>query len=224
AYEKLFTPFLRAPHELLGDLLGPLRIPRHPIRLARFGLPGLLPATAAFRARFQGRRARAVLAGCATHSILPLERPLTAAVGTLFALTAHVGDWPIAQGGSQAIGRALTSYLRALGGCIETGRHVRSLADIPTARIVLFTPARCSSPTSAHRSCPRAMCAGSGATATAPAPSRSTGRSTGRSRGEIPAAWRRRPFISAARSTRSPPAKPPSGAESTPSGPSCSSS
>src|SRR5439155_1173940 len=135
AYEKLFTPFLRAPHELLGDLLGPLRIPRHPIRLARFGLPGLLPATAAFRARFQGRRARAVLAGCATHSILPLERPLTAAVGTLFALIAHVEDWPIAQGGSQAIGRALASYLGALGGRIETGRHVRSLADIPTARI-----------------------------------------------------------------------------------------
>ena len=138
AYEKLFTPFLRAPDELLGDLLGPLRIPRHPIRLARFGLPGLLPATAAFRARFQGRRARAVLAGCATHSILPLERPLTAAVGTLFALIAHVEDWPIAQGGSQAIGRALASYLGALGGRIETGRHVRSLADIPTARIVLF--------------------------------------------------------------------------------------
>ena len=86
------------------------------------------------------------------------------------------------------------------------------------------TPARRSSPTSAHRSCPRAMSAGSGATATAPAPSRSTGRSTDRSRGEIPAVWRRRPSISAARSTRLPPAKPPSGAESTPSAHSCSSS
>src|SRR5262249_61739006 len=45
AYENLFAPFLSSPHELLADLLGPLRIPRHPIRLARFGLPGLLPAT-----------------------------------------------------------------------------------------------------------------------------------------------------------------------------------
>src|SRR6266498_3471576 len=43
AYERLFAPFLREPHELLADLLGPLRIPKHPIRMARFGLPGLLP-------------------------------------------------------------------------------------------------------------------------------------------------------------------------------------
>ena len=47
-------------------------------------------------------------------------------------------DWPVAAGGSQAIGRALASYLRTLGGRIETGRHVRSLADLPPARVVLF--------------------------------------------------------------------------------------
>jgi phytoene dehydrogenase-like protein len=138
AYERLFAPFLREPHELLADLLGPLRIPKHPIRLARFGLPGLLPAAGSFRIRFRGERARALLAGCATHSILPLSRPLTAAVAMIFALTAHVEDWPVAEGGSQAIARALASYLRTLGGRIETGRHVRSLADLPPARVVLF--------------------------------------------------------------------------------------
>src|SRR5437870_5638390 len=106
AYERLFTPFLREPHALLADLLGPLRIPKHPIRLARFGLPGLLPAAGSFRARFRGQRARALLAGCAAHAVLPLERPLTAAVGMLFALTGHVDDWPVAAGGSQSIGRA----------------------------------------------------------------------------------------------------------------------
>jgi phytoene dehydrogenase-like protein len=144
AYERLFAPFLEHPHELLEDLLGPLRLPRHPIRLARFGLPGLLPAAGSFRARFRGQRARALLAGCAAHSILPLERPLTAAVGMIFAITAHVDAWPVAAGGSQAIGRALGSYLRELGGRIETGVHVRSLRDLPAARIVLFdtSPAR----------------------------------------------------------------------------------
>ncbi|HXJ34328.1 MAG TPA: NAD(P)/FAD-dependent oxidoreductase [Candidatus Eisenbacteria bacterium] len=138
AYETFFAPFLRAPHELLADLLAPLRVPQHPLRLARFGLPGLLPATSAFRARFRGERARALLAGCAAHSILPLERPLTAAVGTIFALTGHVEDWPVAAGGSQAIAAALASYFRALGGRIETGRCVRSRADLPPARAVLF--------------------------------------------------------------------------------------
>ena len=138
AYERLLAPFLRAPHELLADLLGPLRIPKHPIRLARFGLPGLFPAAGSFRSRFRGDRARALLAGLAAHSILPLERPLTAAVAMIFALTAHVEDWPVAAGGSQEIARALASCLRALGGRIETGRHVRALADLPPARVVLF--------------------------------------------------------------------------------------
>jgi len=138
SYRALFAPFLHQPHELLADLLGPLRLPRHPLLMARFGLPGLLPATVALRARFKGARARAVLAGCAAHSILPLERPLTAAVGMIFALTAHVIDWPVAAGGSQAIADALASYLRALGGRIGTGVRVRRLADIPPARVVLF--------------------------------------------------------------------------------------
>ncbi|HXQ22800.1 MAG TPA: NAD(P)/FAD-dependent oxidoreductase [Candidatus Acidoferrales bacterium] len=138
AYSKLFAPLLRQPHALLADLLGPLRVPKHPLQMARFGLPGLLPATVALRARFRGLRARAVLAGCAAHSILPLERPLTAAVGMIFALTAHIEDWPVAAGGSQAITGALASYLRQLGGRVETGVRVRSLADIPPARVVLF--------------------------------------------------------------------------------------
>jgi phytoene dehydrogenase-like protein len=138
AYERLLEPLLRDADGLLADLLGPLRIPKHPFRLARFGLPGLLPAALALRAAFRGRRARALLAGCAAHSILPLERPLTAAIAMMFALTAHMDDWPIAAGGSQAIGQALASYLRTLGGRIETGKPVRWLADVPPSRVVLF--------------------------------------------------------------------------------------
>ncbi len=137
-YRRTFAPFLRDPHGLLADLMGPLRLPQHPFLTARFGLPGLLPATVLLRTRFGGRRARAVLAGCAAHSILPLERPLTAAVAMIFALTAHVESWPVAAGGSQAITEALASLLRSLGGRIETGVHVRRLADLPPARVVLF--------------------------------------------------------------------------------------
>jgi phytoene dehydrogenase-like protein len=138
AYQKLFSPFLKDPHGLLADLLAPLRIPKHPFQMIRFGLPGLLPAAGWVRARFRGTRARALLAGCAVHSILPLERMLTAAVGMIFALTGHVEDWPVAAGGSQAIGQALASVFRELGGRIETARYVRSLADLPPARVALF--------------------------------------------------------------------------------------
>ncbi|MBX3027827.1 NAD(P)/FAD-dependent oxidoreductase [bacterium] len=138
AYRGLLAPFLRDPHGLLADLFGPLRLPSHPVQMARFGAFGLLPATLLLRVRFAQARARALLAGCAAHSILPLERPLSGAVAMLFALTGHVDDWPVAAGGSQAIADALASYLRALGGRIETGVRVRRLADLPPARVVLF--------------------------------------------------------------------------------------
>lgn len=137
AYRRLVEPFLRDPHGLLADALGPLRIPRRPLLMARFGLHALRSAVG-LAGRFRGPRARALLAGCAAHSILPLERALTGAVGLTFLITGHVEEWPVAEGGSSAISGALASLLRALGGRIETGARVRALADLPAARLYLF--------------------------------------------------------------------------------------
>jgi phytoene dehydrogenase-like protein len=137
-YRRLLAPFLGNPRGLLRDVLGPLGVPRHPIPMLRFGLKAILPAARLARGRFRGPRARALLAGCAAHSILPLERMLSGAVGLLFLITAHVEEWPVARGGSIAIARALAGCLRALGGGIETGRRVRSLGDLPAARVYLF--------------------------------------------------------------------------------------
>ena len=44
----------------------------------------------------------------------------------------------MARGGSQAITRALASYLASLGGRIETGRRVERLDELPPSRAVLF--------------------------------------------------------------------------------------
>jgi phytoene dehydrogenase-like protein len=137
AYRRLVGPFLANPHGLLADALGPLGIPRHPLLLLRFGLRAIRSAIG-MAGRFDGVRARALLAGCAAHSILPLDRLLTGALGLMFLVTGHVEDWPVAAGGSHAITRALASLLAALGGRIETGVRVRSLADLPPARLYLF--------------------------------------------------------------------------------------
>jgi phytoene dehydrogenase-like protein len=138
AYERLLGPWLRDPHGLLEDMLAPLRLPKHPIRMLRFGLQAIRSATGLAHARFRGERARALFGGCAAHSILPLERRLTAALGLVFCLAGHVEEWPVAEGGSASITRALASLLVSLGGRIETGRLVGSLADLPRARVVLF--------------------------------------------------------------------------------------
>jgi phytoene dehydrogenase-like protein len=138
AWKRLVSPFLKDPHGLLGDALAPLRIPKHPLTMLRFGLRAMRSAKGLARARFSSERARALFAGCAAHSILPLERMFSAAIGLIFAVTAHVETWPVAKGGSAAIARALASLLRELGGRIETGVFVRSLADLPPARVYVF--------------------------------------------------------------------------------------
>ena len=137
AYRRLMQPLLADPLGLMQDVLAPLGIPRHPIVMTRFGLRGARSAVGLAR-RFRGVRARALLAGCAGHSILPLDRALTGAVGLLFLLTGHVDDWPVAAGGSQSIARALAGLLNSLGGRIETGTSVCSATDMPPARMYLF--------------------------------------------------------------------------------------
>jgi phytoene dehydrogenase-like protein len=123
---------------LAPAILGPLlRVPRHPLTLARFGLPGALPATLAGRA-FATEEAKGLLAGAAAHAFLPLDHPLTTAMGLVLLASGHVAGWPVARGGSQAITTAMAKRLVELGGTIETGRWVRSLADVPESRAVLF--------------------------------------------------------------------------------------
>ncbi len=141
AYTSLMEPLLRDPHALLADILAPLRFPSNPLRmlrLLRFALRAIRSATGLARGRFRGERARALFGGCAAHAIMPLDHALTAAMGLVFCMTGHVEDWPVAQGGSASIARALASLLGSLGGRIETGRWVRTLADLPPARVYLF--------------------------------------------------------------------------------------
>ncbi|MDH5672910.1 MAG: NAD(P)/FAD-dependent oxidoreductase [Myxococcales bacterium] len=137
-YLRLMEPFVRLGRPLLSDLMGPLRLPRHPLAMARFGFYGLRSARRLSRGLFRKERARALIAGCAAHSILPLTTMGTGAVGLLFALSGHLCDWPVIAGGSGKLAEAMASYLRSLGGQIETGVMVRDFAELPPARVYLF--------------------------------------------------------------------------------------
>jgi phytoene dehydrogenase-like protein len=138
AYRRLVGPLVDDIDALLDDLVGPLRMPRHPVAAARFGRLGLRSARGLAGARFAGERARALLAGNAAHSLQPLERPTTAAFGLILMMLGHGVGWPAAVGGSQAIAASLASLLGSLGGEIETSAEVRSLAQLADARSVLF--------------------------------------------------------------------------------------
>jgi phytoene dehydrogenase-like protein len=108
------------------------------VLLARFGLPALLSAQRLARTMFREPQARALFAGVAAHSMLRLDRPLSASFGLVLATYAHAVGWPMARGGSSAIADALAGELLSLGGEIVTDHRVASLADLPAARAVLL--------------------------------------------------------------------------------------
>jgi phytoene dehydrogenase-like protein len=139
AYRRLVGPLVRDMPLTLPAILAPLlrSVPEHPVALARYGLEGLLPASVLAR-RFRGDQARALLAGAAAHTMLPLTAPLTGAVGMLFLMTAHAVGWPVVEGGSAGIIDALAAEFTSLGGRFETGRWVDSLDSLPPARAVLL--------------------------------------------------------------------------------------
>lgn len=135
AWRGFFGPLAKAWPEMREDLLAPvLRIPRHPFRMARFGLHALRPAAALARGMFRGARARALFAGVGAHSIMPLDAPASAAIGIVLTMIAHAAGWPFARGGSQRLADALAGYLRSLGGEVRTGSRV---TELPAADIVM---------------------------------------------------------------------------------------
>lgn len=139
AYERLMGPLVERALPIVDAVLAPLlRPPRHPLALARLAPHGLRSATGLARRRFDGARARALMAGLAAHSMIPLEAPPSAGLGLVLGMLGHAVGWPVAAGGSQRIVDGLAAHLLALGGEIETGREVRSLDDLPPARAVLL--------------------------------------------------------------------------------------
>ncbi|HTS13392.1 MAG TPA: NAD(P)/FAD-dependent oxidoreductase [Candidatus Limnocylindrales bacterium] len=137
AYTRLFRSLTSNWPKLEPVLLGPIGLPAHPIAAALFGLRAMRSASGLARSLFRGERARALFAGCAAHSILPLERIPSAAFGLVLGAIAHVAGWPIARGGSQNLANALASLFRSLGGEIVTGQPIKSLDELPPSEMVL---------------------------------------------------------------------------------------
>ncbi len=139
AYIHLFEKISESYTQLLEDLHGPLPLPpRHPILTGLFGLKAVQTAAGLNRRVFKEEKARALFAGYAAHSILPLETPGTAAAGLLIGGSVHAIGWPIAAGGSQAIANSLVGYLESLGGTVQTNWEVTKLDELPKCRAVLL--------------------------------------------------------------------------------------
>jgi len=137
AWTRMMQPFVERHEALFSDILRPVRVPRHPMLMARFARLGLDSCVRLAR-RFTGAPARALLAGNAAHSFRPLESAGSASFGIVLAVAGHAVDWPCARGGSQAIADALAARARAAGCEIRTDTTVQTVADLPASRAVLF--------------------------------------------------------------------------------------
>lgn len=138
AYRRVFEPLVRDWEILAPELLGPIKFPRHPFAMARFGLKAIRSATSFVRSRFSEERTRAFFAGVVAHSCLSLDRAGTTAFGLVLLALGHTGGWPIPRGGTQKISDAMAAHLKSLGGEIVTGVPVESLDDLAPSPCVLL--------------------------------------------------------------------------------------
>jgi phytoene dehydrogenase-like protein len=137
-WERLFAGPTASYDALSEDILGPLlRVPRHPIHLARFGIPALVPASLLARV-FSTEEARGLFAGVAAHAFAPLHHPLSSSIGLGILTAGHRHGWAVAEGGSRRISDALAGLLVDLGGKIETGVRVRSVSELPVADVTMY--------------------------------------------------------------------------------------
>ncbi|ASZ12312.1 NAD(P)/FAD-dependent oxidoreductase [Chitinophaga pendula] len=137
SYERLFRPLIARWPGIAADVLGPLRLPRQPFDMAGFGMKALQSGISLSR-HFRTREAQGLWAGMVAHSMQPLSKLTTAAIGLVLTVAGHLYGWPIPRGGTQQMADGLAAYFRSLGGIIETGRFVRSLRELPVADALLF--------------------------------------------------------------------------------------
>ncbi len=139
AWHDLLASSVRDWPALVSDFLQPLlRFPSNPVALGTFGAAAIWPAKMLAEAVFQTEAARALFAGCAAHSVLPLTRIVSSATGLVLAAAGHAVGWPVIAGGGSSLTQALAAYLRDLGGTIVLEHPVRTLYDLPPADVSLF--------------------------------------------------------------------------------------
>src|SRR5690349_14014823 len=138
AYRRLMQPLAEGGNAVADAVLSSMRRPpRYSGALASYARLALRSA-AAVAGRFHTDEARGMLAGVAAHAMLPLTAPPSAGVALLLGSLAHTVGWPVVAGGSGRLTDAMIDAIITAGGQVETGRWVRSLADLPPAPATLL--------------------------------------------------------------------------------------
>lgn len=136
-YLQLIQPFLNKWEVLSNDVLGPLRLPKDPLLMAKFGLKALRSAESISKI-FKTEKAKGLWAGLSAHGVQPLNQLGTAAIGLVLATAAHQGGWPIPIGGSQSIANALIHYYESIAGEIQLGYWLEDVRELPKHQVLIL--------------------------------------------------------------------------------------
>ena len=134
----MFGPPSRDFARLSESIMAPMiRVPRHPLMLARFGIVAG-PPPSWVRKRFRTERARALFLGVAAHAIQPLTQPLVGGIGAGIITAGHAVGWPVVLGGTGRFTEAHIAQLRGMGVRFETGQRVVSIRDLPPHDVTML--------------------------------------------------------------------------------------
>ena len=137
-WRQVFGPLTERFDRITSDFLRPVvRVPSHPVAMTRFGALSALPASVLAKG-WSTEEARSLFGGVAAHAVRPLSAPFSAAIGVALGTAAHAYGWPVAEGGSAAINRAMIAALEEHGGKVETNVRVESLEQVGDADLVLL--------------------------------------------------------------------------------------
>lgn len=137
-YSSLFRHLTNNWEDISPDILGPLQFPKHPLKMASFGVNAGLSAKTLARLYFQEEKTKAFFYGAAAHSTLPLTDMASAAFGLVLFILAHKVGWPFPKGGAVKITEALLSYYQTLGGQLHLKAPVRNIKALPKAKAYVF--------------------------------------------------------------------------------------
>jgi len=138
AWRALLSDPVQRWTAVLDGVLGPPRVSAVSTLFPRFGFTPLLSARRVATARFRHDRTRALFAGLAAHSTLPLTATASSAVGLVLAAAAHATGWPFVEGGAGRLTAGLVDHPRSLGGEIALGHRVDSLDEFDRGETVLL--------------------------------------------------------------------------------------
>lgn len=137
-WRRVFGPLTERFDRITSDFLRPVvRVPSHPVAMTRFGALSAVPASVLAKV-WSTDEARALFGGVAAHAVRPMSAPFSAAIGVALGTAAHAYGWPVAEGGSAAINRAMIAALEEYGGKVETNVRIESLEQVGDADLVLL--------------------------------------------------------------------------------------